>query len=114
MCPFDAARQDPGATSLGAWGGWAEGAGPESGRPAFSFAGGLGCWNGPARSLRVDVACGAASALLKVEEPNRCEYRADFVTPAACDATATAELVERAAAAAQVAAAAAAQVHTEL
>jgi protein kinase C substrate 80K-H len=114
MCPFESARQDPGGTSLGAWGGWAEGSGPESGRPAFSFTGGLGCWNGPARSLRVDIACGASNALLRVEEPNRCEYRADFVTPAACDAAATEELLVRAAQAAEVAAAAAASVHTEL
>jgi hypothetical protein len=115
MCPFDAARQEPGSTSLGSWQGWAEGAGPAAARPAFSFSGGLACWNGPARSLRVDVACGAENEVTKVEEPNRCEYRADFLTPAACGAEEAAQLALQAQqAVAAVAKAAAASKHSEL
>jgi hypothetical protein len=99
LCPFDAARQEPGATSLGTWQGWAAEAGPGSAAPAFSFTGGLACWNGPQRSLRVDVACGASNVLIKVEEPNRCEYRALFRSPAACDPAAAAALADKAKAA---------------
>jgi len=77
MCPFAQASQEPGGTSLGKWAGLTSGGG-------FSFTEGLGCWNGPARSLTVDVVCGADSAMQKVEEPNRCSYRAVFATPAAC------------------------------
>jgi hypothetical protein len=76
MCPFDAASQDPGGTSLGTW------AGMEGG--VLKFANGLACWNGPSRSLAVHLVCGPQNKLLAVEEPNRCEYRADFSSPAAC------------------------------
>lgn len=30
------------------------------------------------------VSCGSEDRLSKVEEPSRCEYSAEFVTPAAC------------------------------
>ena len=33
---------------------------------------------------QVQVACGAEEELSHVEEPNRCEYTAEFLTPAAC------------------------------
>ena len=105
MCPFGQASQEPGGTSLGKWAGLSEGGG-------FSFTGGLGCWNGPARSLSVDVVCGAESAMQKVEEPNRCSYRAVFATPAAC----TAQLVQESQAAAEAAWAVAGELgaHSEL
>jgi hypothetical protein len=111
-CPFGtgAAKQEPGSTSLGTFAGWLPGAGPGSDRPSFHFTNGLACWNGPARSLTVEVECGAATALLKVEEPNRCEYLARMTTPAACEAAQAAALEEAARAAAE----AVAEVHTEL
>jgi hypothetical protein len=31
------------------------------------------------------VKCGSSEKLAKVEEPNRCEYAAELVTPAACN-----------------------------
>ena len=42
--------------------------------------------------LQVTVRCGATEQVSKVDEPNRCEYTAEFLTPAAC----TQSLVEQA------------------
>ena len=121
-CPFGAATQEPGATSLGVADGWVEGSDPSATpSPVMLFEGGAPCWNGPARSLRLTLACGGATSLRDVSEPNRCEYIGTLETPAACDPAAAAELRQQArdaaaAAEAAVAAAAAARgtVHTEL
>jgi len=51
---------------------------------AFKFANGDRCWNGPARSLRVEMQCGRANELVDVDEPAKCEYRAKLKTPALC------------------------------
>ncbi|CAN0376558.1 unnamed protein product [Ectocarpus fasciculatus] len=42
------------------------------------------CWNGPARSLRVALACGTEDALSAVTEPETCTYEAVLETPGAC------------------------------
>lgn len=42
------------------------------------------CWNGPARSLRVSLACGPEDILSTVAEPETCAYTAVLETPAAC------------------------------
>lgn len=42
------------------------------------------CWNGPTRSLRVELACGMEEVLSAVTEPETCTYRAVLETPAAC------------------------------
>lgn len=34
--------------------------------------------------VQVSVACGSAEKLSKVQEPSRCEYVAELLTPAAC------------------------------
>lgn len=68
------------------------------------FAEGQQCWNGPPRSLTLEVTCGKETKLSKVSEPSRCEYEALLETPAACDAEAVrgaAEEAERAVAAAR-------------
>ncbi|KAK9809905.1 hypothetical protein WJX72_001391 [[Myrmecia] bisecta] len=91
VCPYKDAVQKEGhvSTQLGRW----EGLGLQEGRARMLFTGGQGCWQGPARSLKgpvrslkVDLVCGAAEELSKVAEPNRCEYEAQLVTPAACSA----------------------------
>ena len=80
MCPYGSAQQKEGGggTSLGTFAGF------DSTHSSFSFTNGLQCWNGPTRSLKVDLVCGEANSLSEVREPNRCEYQARFETPAAC------------------------------
>ena len=116
-CPFAGARQEPGGVSLGTNSGGvaaAEGGG-EDGGLIMHFQGGLACWNGPQRSLRLELRCGAATALTRVDEPSRCEYAGVLETPAACDAAEAAHLVERADQARRAAEAAFAQAaHSEL
>lgn len=81
VCPFDSAKQvDSGhTTSLGLWDGFLE-----SESLIMNFERGDSCWQGPARSMKVEVFCGSEDKLLQVEEPSRCEYAALMKTPAAC------------------------------
>jgi hypothetical protein len=81
-CPFGSAKQDH--TSLGSFSGW----GVDGGAADYSkmrFSGGSVCWNGPARSMRLDFECGAKDELLSIDEPEKCAYVARMATPAACD-----------------------------
>ena len=59
--------------------------GKENMYAGMDFTGGDTCWNGPARSLRARVVCGAVAGLRGISEPSRCEYEAEMATPAACD-----------------------------
>ncbi|KAK9868757.1 hypothetical protein WJX84_007967 [Apatococcus fuscideae] len=88
MCIFGSAAQKDAHlhTSLGSWEGF------KNGYALASFTNGQHCWQGPPRSLQVSVGCGSSEQVSKVDEPNRCEYTASFVTPAACSPA----LVERA------------------
>lgn len=80
VCLYEKAAQKEGvaSTSLGSWSGWQDGFGKAM------FDNGQNCWQGPNRSLKVSLECGAADEVLKVEEPSRCEYTAVLKTPAAC------------------------------
>jgi protein kinase C substrate 80K-H len=42
------------------------------------------CWNGPRRSLTLNIECGDRNEWLSVEEPSRCTYEGKFISPAAC------------------------------
>ncbi|WWD22735.1 hypothetical protein CI109_107228 [Kwoniella shandongensis] len=48
------------------------------------YGNGAKCWNGPLRSVKVDITCGTANALLSISEPEKCEYRFKVTSPAVC------------------------------
>jgi protein kinase C substrate 80K-H len=43
------------------------------------------CWNGPARSVKVEVECGAENKVESFMEPSKCEYVARVKSPAVCE-----------------------------
>ncbi|XP_050349360.1 glucosidase 2 subunit beta [Nymphalis io] len=68
---------------LGDWGEWA---GEEGNKySVMKYTNGVACWNGPNRITMVNIHCGLETKLTSVTEPYRCEYKIDFVTPAACN-----------------------------
>lgn len=69
--------------SLGDWGEWA--GGDLNKYSAMKYTNGMACWNGPSRMTTVNLNCGLETKLLSVTEPFRCEYKMEFITPAACD-----------------------------
>ncbi|KAK2194125.1 hypothetical protein NP493_2g09049 [Ridgeia piscesae] len=86
LCPFDKATQRSknggSETSLGKWSHWD---GPDGNKySVMKFEKGQNCWNGPDRSVKVNVNCGKENQLLTATEPNKCEYEFQFVTPTAC------------------------------
>jgi protein kinase C substrate 80K-H len=88
LCPYASVTQKPlsghGGTSMGRWDGTGAGWVAGSNHAQLDFKSGQGCWQGPDRSCRVFVACGADNALSDTQEPNKCEYTMKFLTPAAC------------------------------
>ncbi|THD20854.1 Glucosidase II beta subunit [Fasciola hepatica] len=92
--PFDKIYQrnkdndwSPQDTSLGRWSGWSYAETDllrENKYAIMMFENGLGCWNGPARSVKVFVHCDARNEIRSVEEPSRCVYTMELRTPAAC------------------------------
>jgi protein kinase C substrate 80K-H len=80
VCPFQEATQLEGHTSthLGDWDGF------KDNYSAIMFSHGEHCWNGPNRSLRVELQCGKRTQLKNVDEPSRCEYVAELTTPVFC------------------------------
>lgn len=108
MCILGMAHQKEGGhqTSLGQHTAYRDG--------VLHYENGVHCWQGPARSLKVEVVCGQEDRLSRVEEPSRCEYTAVFETPSACDAARGQELRAKWAALEAEAKAAMAAVHTEL
>ncbi|KAJ8502066.1 hypothetical protein ONZ51_g219 [Trametes cubensis] len=92
VCLFDEARQKPvkgGSTfSLGHFEGWNNAAGVDKGTPEYyrkqRYSRGAKCWNGPQRSVTLDMSCGTENALLSVAEPEKCEYEFKITSPALC------------------------------
>ncbi|OAE34566.1 hypothetical protein AXG93_1487s1120 [Marchantia polymorpha subsp. ruderalis] len=80
VCPYKDATQVEGhsTTRLGRWQGF------KDDYTNMVFEQGDKCWNGPERSLRVKMRCGTKLELRSVNEPSRCEYVAEFSTPALC------------------------------
>ncbi|CAG7818739.1 unnamed protein product [Allacma fusca] len=86
LCPFQKSNQrgvnGGGEVHLGKWNAWS---GPENDKyTSMLYDGGQACWNGPARSVKVNVQCGTENKILSVSEPSRCVYEMEFSTPAAC------------------------------
>eukprot|EP00727_Mastigamoeba_balamuthi_P011414 m51a1_g6896 putative glucosidase 2 subunit beta isoform 2 precursor (487) ;mRNA; f:17219-19825 len=81
VCFYQNANQKSasgGSTLLGNWDKW-DGV-------HMLYSNGLKCWNGPDRSLNVEVLCGAETKALSASEPGRCEYAMRLQTPCACEA----------------------------
>ncbi|KAJ0400776.1 hypothetical protein ATCC90586_002052 [Pythium insidiosum] len=86
MCFYGSAKQDH--TSLGSMDAY------DPNKPnEISFSGGQSCWNGPSRSLKVTMECGADVELFEVDEPSTCVYTAKLKTPVVCDEAHKAQLV---------------------
>ncbi|KAH9921517.1 endoplasmic reticulum protein [Epithele typhae] len=92
VCLFDEARQRPlrgGQTfSLGKFSSWNDADGIEKGTPGYykrmKYTHGAKCWNGPQRSVTLDMSCGLENVVLAVSEPEKCEYEFKVTSPALC------------------------------
>ena len=63
----------------------ADGKGLGSGeRLALKYENGQHCWNGPSRSTTVILACAEKDEIWKIAEEEKCVYRMEVGTPAAC------------------------------
>ncbi|GAA6011944.1 hypothetical protein JCM11491_000111 [Sporobolomyces phaffii] len=73
-------------TSLGHFKGWSPTAEPHTDDyyRYQLYADGQRCWNGPARSAKVNLVCGTSNALISVIEPEKCEYLFTVTSPAVC------------------------------
>lgn len=54
-------------------------------RMVLRYENGQGCWNGPNRRTDVWLACAETDELWKVSESEKCVYRMEIGTPAACE-----------------------------
>jgi protein kinase C substrate 80K-H len=88
VCPFDHASQKEGGRSanLGRWEGFSENG------ESLIFSHGDTCWDGPERSMKVTMHCGAENSFHSVAEPSRCEYTGVLTTPASCSSAIIEEL----------------------
>lgn len=92
LCPFDKATQKDkrhSNVSLGKWDSF------NDKYTTWSFKNGQGCWNGPLRSLSVNLICGSSDVVKKVDETSLCVYEMDFETPAVCSNEELVTLQER-------------------
>ena len=102
LCWMDQTKQKPkkggGATNMGNFHGLGktiadddlppDGRGVGRGeRNTMKYANGQGCWNGPARSTTVVLACAENDEIWKVTEEEKCVYRMEVGTPAVCEPT---------------------------
>ena len=72
--------------SLGKWSKWSD-----DGK-VMHFTGGQSCWQGPARSARVTMTCGAQNRIFSADEPEVCNHVLEMESPAACSKEQIAEL----------------------
>lgn len=101
LCWMDQTKQKPkkggGATNMGNYIGMGttvtddelppDGKGVGKGeRMTMNYGNGQGCWNGPARSTTVVLACAENDEIWKIAEEEKCVYRMEVGTPAVCEA----------------------------
>ncbi len=79
-CPFDVVKQHEHGRYIASLGDY-----QKTEDDIMFYSGGAGCWNGPSRSVKVTLVCGATNDVISVDEPNRCTYTMVFATPAVCD-----------------------------
>lgn len=92
LCFFGQASQksnkDGAKHNLGTFADWNAGPTAPSGTEQYYskqlYNKGLKCWNGPERSVKVDLSCGTSNELLHVSEPEKCEYYFKATSPALC------------------------------
>ncbi|GMK53438.1 hypothetical protein CspeluHIS016_0100240 [Cutaneotrichosporon spelunceum] len=90
LCFFGRATQksnkDHSSNNLGHFVEWNPAAQP--GEHAYytrmAYRNGAKCWNGPMRSVNVELECGKENALLAITEPEKCEYLFKATSPALC------------------------------
>jgi len=80
ICFFKSAKQ--GSTRLGDFDKWGGENGDDTSVMLFSE--GDRCWQGPARTLKVHLACGAEPEMLDITEPSMCVYESRVLHPSAC------------------------------
>ncbi len=74
----------PGDGSGGGSSGGRRGGSSKKERLVMKYDNGQYCWNGPARSTTVVLACADSDVIRKVVEEEKCVYRMDVGTPAVC------------------------------
>jgi len=92
VCLFEEARQNPNhggsSFSLGKFASWNPSPGVIEGSKEYYstqvYRQGTKCWNGPERSVKLDLTCGTENVLLTVTELEKCEYLFTGTTPALC------------------------------
>jgi len=92
VCLFEGASQTPNhggsSFSLGNFASWNPSPGVKEGSKEYYstqiYGQGTKCWNGPARSVKLDLTCGLENVLLTVTELEKCEYLFTGTTPALC------------------------------
>ncbi|KDQ06993.1 hypothetical protein BOTBODRAFT_167442 [Botryobasidium botryosum FD-172 SS1] len=92
VCLFGSATQksnrDGASNNLGRYSSWNTSPSTSPGELAYYsrqiYDHGAQCWNGPQRSVTLDLSCGTENALLSISEPEKCEYSFVGTTPALC------------------------------
>ncbi|ELU43157.1 endoplasmic reticulum protein [Rhizoctonia solani AG-1 IA] len=92
VCLFGSATQksnrDHASHSLGRFSGWNDKEGVTPGSYDYYtrqyYKGGARCWNGPERSVILDLTCGTENTIQTIAEPEKCEYLFTGTSPALC------------------------------
>ncbi|BFZ60271.1 hypothetical protein YB2330_001307 [Saitoella coloradoensis] len=74
-------KRDGGRSSLGTFSGFEGG---DDDKVVLVYDRGAKCWNGPERSMKIYVECGAEMEVLGVVEPEKCEYAMRVRGPVVC------------------------------